>query len=82
MRVSEIPSSAMASFNALVINKISKILHVNKSTIYYHYKKIKGKLKKDVTYNQIFRYLFPSGSVTGAPKIRSMEIINEIENTV
>ena len=31
------------------INKISKILHVNKSTIYYHYKKIKGKLKKEVT---------------------------------
>lgn len=31
------------------INKISRLLNVNKSTIYYHYKKIKGKLKKEVT---------------------------------
>ena len=28
---------------------------------------------------EIFRALFPSGSITGAPKVRSMEIISELE---
>jgi para-aminobenzoate synthetase/4-amino-4-deoxychorismate lyase len=30
---------------------------------------------------EILQALFPSGSVTGAPKIRTMEIINELENS-
>lgn len=30
---------------------------------------------------EIFTALFPCASITGAPKIRSMEIINELENT-
>jgi len=30
--------------------------------------------------NKIIRQIFPCGSITGAPKIRTMEIINELEN--
>ncbi len=37
-------------------------------------------LKDNLSYNNIFSSLFPSGSVTGAPKIRAMEIIKELEN--
>jgi len=33
----------------------------------------------DVSLYGLFRSLFPSGSVTGAPKIRAMEIIHELE---
>lgn len=40
---------------------------------------IKSTLKSGVNYTNIFRNLFPSGSVTGAPKIRTMEIIRELE---
>jgi para-aminobenzoate synthetase/4-amino-4-deoxychorismate lyase len=40
---------------------------------------ITGKLQRSMTYDGIFRSLFPSGSVTGAPKIRSMEIIKSLE---
>ena len=40
---------------------------------------IKGTLKKDVTELEAFFACFPGGSITGAPKIRSMEIINELE---
>lgn len=40
---------------------------------------VSGTLKKNIEYYQIFKALFPCGSVTGAPKIRTMQIINEIE---
>jgi len=40
---------------------------------------VKGRVDKDVSIYKLFASLFPSGSVTGAPKIRAMEIINELE---
>ena len=40
---------------------------------------IEGKLRAGVGYYDLFHSLFPSGSVTGAPKIRSMQIIRELE---
>ena len=40
---------------------------------------IEGTLCPGVSYYDIFHSLFPSGSVTGAPKIRSMQIIHELE---
>ncbi|HVB87384.1 MAG TPA: aminodeoxychorismate synthase component I [Candidatus Dormibacteraeota bacterium] len=41
---------------------------------------VKGKLAKGCTAESVVRALFPSGSVTGAPKIRAMEIIAALEN--
>lgn len=40
---------------------------------------ISGKLRNGVKYWDIFRSLFPCGSITGAPKVRTMEIIRELE---
>jgi para-aminobenzoate synthetase/4-amino-4-deoxychorismate lyase len=42
---------------------------------------VEGTLKDDVDYSQVVRSLFPCGSVTGAPKIRAMEIIKELESS-
>jgi para-aminobenzoate synthetase/4-amino-4-deoxychorismate lyase len=42
---------------------------------------IHGELKDGCTIDEIFRALFPSGSVTGAPKIRAMEHIARLEST-
>lgn len=42
---------------------------------------IEGRLTKDCPAQAIVRALFPSGSVTGAPKIHAMEIIAELENS-
>ncbi|MBP6673521.1 MAG: chorismate-binding protein, partial [Bacteroidetes bacterium] len=40
---------------------------------------VEGTLKENVTAVELFRSLFPCGSVTGAPKIRTMQIIHETE---
>jgi para-aminobenzoate synthetase/4-amino-4-deoxychorismate lyase len=41
---------------------------------------IEGKLSEDWTIGSVMRALFPSGSVTGAPKIRAMEHIARLES--
>ena len=40
---------------------------------------IKGTLDHSLSLEEMFKALFPCGSVTGAPKIRTMEIIRELE---
>jgi para-aminobenzoate synthetase / 4-amino-4-deoxychorismate lyase len=41
---------------------------------------IDAELKDEASFSSIVRSLFPCGSVTGAPKIRAMEIIREVED--
>ena len=43
---------------------------------------ITGKLNAEFSPLQLFPATFPGGSITGAPKIRAMEIIAELEPTV
>jgi para-aminobenzoate synthetase component 1 len=40
---------------------------------------VEGRLRNDVTHFAAFASSFPGGSITGAPKIRAMEIIDELE---
>ena len=40
---------------------------------------INATIEKSVGLQQLFKAMFPCGSVTGAPKIRTMEIIHELE---
>lgn len=42
---------------------------------------VEGNLRHDVGPIDVVRALFPGGSITGAPKIRAMEIIDELEPT-
>jgi para-aminobenzoate synthetase component I len=40
---------------------------------------VEGRLRHDVTHFAAFASCFPGGSITGAPKFRAMEIIDELE---
>ncbi|MBS2936139.1 anthranilate synthase component I family protein [Nocardioides sp. J2M5] len=42
---------------------------------------VRGRLRDDVSTVAALRALFPAGSMTGAPKRRTMEVIEEVEST-
>jgi len=41
---------------------------------------VTGQLRPQVDFRQIFRALFPCGSVTGAPKVRAMQLLSQLED--
>ena len=49
------------------------------STVWQMTSTIKSQLRENVDLVEIFRSLFPCGSITGAPKIATMEIIKDLE---
>ncbi len=57
----------------MVVEKYSHVMHI--------VSEVKGKLKKNRNSFDVMKACFPAGTVSGAPKIRAMEIIDELENT-
>jgi para-aminobenzoate synthetase component 1 len=51
-------------------------------TVQHLVSEIRGRLAGDRNVWDLFRAVFPGGSITGAPKVRAMEIISELEPTV
>ncbi|MGN0334598.1 MAG: aminodeoxychorismate synthase component I [Lachnospiraceae bacterium] len=50
------------------------------ATVFHLVTTIVGKMKKDLQIMDLIQAAFPGGSITGAPKIRAMEIIDELEH--
>ncbi|MBN2590311.1 MAG: anthranilate synthase component I family protein [Sedimentisphaerales bacterium] len=50
-------------------------------TVYHAVATVSGQLRENISFCDILKAMFPGGSITGAPKIRSMEIIDETEPT-
>src|ERR1035438_8033153 len=40
---------------------------------------VTGELRAEIGFHDIFRALFPCGSITGAPKVRAMQLLAELE---
>lgn len=49
------------------------------ATVFHLVSTVEGQLKEDVSSVRCIKECFPGGSITGTPKIRSMEIIEELE---
>lgn len=49
-------------------------------TLYHLVSTVSGALRENVNLPDILRAVFPCGSITGAPKIRTMQIIDELED--
>jgi para-aminobenzoate synthetase component 1 len=50
-------------------------------TVFHAVATVAGRLRSGISFCDILKAVFPGGSITGAPKIRSMEIIDETEPT-
>jgi para-aminobenzoate synthetase/4-amino-4-deoxychorismate lyase len=72
--LSKIAASGSVRVPALFTLETYRTLHTLTSTI-------EADLREGAAPSEILRALFPCGSVTGAPKIRAMEIISELEPT-
>jgi len=68
-RVSEFGSVKVKDL--MFVERYSHVMHLVSS--------LEGKLRKDMEPVDAFRSCFPAGTLSGAPKIRAMEIIEELE---
>ena len=50
-------------------------------TVFHAVATVAGELRGQISFCDILRAMFPGGSITGAPKVSSMEIIDETEPT-
>jgi len=55
----------------MVVERYSHVMHIVSN--------VEGKLKPGLDALSVLRASFPAGTVTGAPKVRAMEIIDELE---
>lgn len=55
----------------MTVERYSHVMHIVSEVV--------GKLKPDLHFMDIFRATFPAGTLTGAPKVRAMEVISELE---
>lgn len=60
---------------------VEKLCQLEAHPTFFHLvSTVSGELKKDLKFSEILRAVFPCGSITGAPKIKTMQIIDELEN--
>ncbi|HTM16188.1 MAG TPA: aminodeoxychorismate synthase component I [Terracidiphilus sp.] len=67
----------ICSFGSVNVEKLFEVEHY--PSLWQMTSRISGDLLSSIGYKEIFRALFPCGSVTGAPKIRAMQLIAQIE---
>lgn len=61
---------------------VKKLMRVEKySHVQHIVSEVFGKLRKDKDEFDALKSIFPAGTVSGAPKVRAMEIVDELEST-
>ncbi len=70
-RIAEIGSVKVTE--RLAVEKYSHVMHIVSS--------VEGRLKPGLTSIDVLKATFPAGTLSGAPKVRAMEVIDELEPT-
>ena len=67
----------VASFGTVEVTELMKIEKY--SHVLHIVSQVEGTLDREQTAMDVFRATFPAGTMTGAPKVRAMQIIDELE---
>jgi para-aminobenzoate synthetase component 1 len=67
----------VAVTGSVVVERLGYIVEL--PTLYHRVSTITAELRPDVGLAALLRATFPGGSITGAPKVRAMQIIDELE---
>jgi anthranilate synthase component I len=70
-RIAEFGSVKVTDF--MIIERYSHVMHIVSNVI--------GKLHPDKNAYDVMRATFPAGTVSGSPKVRAMQIINQLEKS-
>ena len=70
-RVAQIGSVKMTE--NMIVERYSHVMHIVSN--------VEGKIQPGLSAMNLLRATFPAGTVTGAPKIRAMEVIDELETS-
>ncbi len=70
-RVAEYASVQVSEF--MIVERYSHVMHIVSNVI--------GRLRKGLSAYDVMRATFPAGTVSGSPKVRAMQIINELEKS-
>lgn len=71
--------SKVCKANTVKVPELFKIEEYD--TVFHLVSTVEGILKDNISSVDCIRECFPGGSITGAPKLRAMEIINELEKS-
>jgi anthranilate synthase component 1 len=62
--------------------KVSRMMYIERySHVMHIVSQVEGKLRENMDAFDLLRATFPAGTLSGAPKVRAMEIIEELEGT-
>ena len=70
-RVAEYGSVEVSEF--MIVERYSHVMHIVSN--------VRGRLRADQSAYDVMRATFPAGTVSGSPKVRAMQIINELEKS-
>ncbi len=69
----------VAEFGSVVVDELYQLEYYKE--VIHQTAQVRATLREDLDVFDAIRALFPGGSITGAPKIRAMELIEELEPT-
>ncbi len=71
--------SKVCAGGSVVVEELCKVYTFEK--VHQMISTIKGELEKpEITFSELLQALFPMGSMTGAPKLKAMQLIDELEH--
>ena len=67
----------VAEVGSVTVERLGEV--ASHGTVHHLVSTVRARLRPDVDLAELLRATFPGGSITGAPKVRAMEIIRELE---